>query len=287
MSAPAFLAEKAARVDAALEACLSTWEDVPTRLDEAIRYSLFAGGKRLRPALALCTAEIVSGDDSPALPAACALEMIHTYSLIHDDLPSMDDDDLRRGKPSCHKVYGEALAILAGDALLTMAFDALADTGRPEIFREVAQAAGAGGMVAGQALDLESEGQRIEAAELQTIHKLKTGALIRASVRTGAMLADANTESLAQLTAYAEHIGLAFQIADDVLDVVGQESATGKPVGSDEAKKKATYPGLMGLEAARAFAAKEIDAAISALDSFGDEAGPLRELARFVIERDA
>ncbi|MCH7910510.1 MAG: polyprenyl synthetase family protein, partial [Candidatus Hydrogenedentes bacterium] len=181
MSAPAFLAEKAARVDAALEACLATWENVPERLEEAVRYSLFAGGKRLRPALTLATAELISGDDSPALPAACALEMIHTYSLIHDDLPSMDDDDLRRGKPTCHKVYGEALAILAGDALLTMAFDVLAETENPAVIREVARAAGAGGMVAGQALDLQSEGRRIEVGELQRIHELKTGALIRAS----------------------------------------------------------------------------------------------------------
>ena len=287
MSAPAFLAEKAARVDAALEACLATWENVPERLEETVRYTLFAGGKRLRPALTLATAELISGDDTSALPAACALEMIHTYSLIHDDLPSMDDDDLRRGKPSCHKVYGEALAILAGDALLTMAFDALAETENPTVIREVARAAGAGGMVAGQVLDLQSEGQRIEADELQRIHELKTGALIRASVRTGAILADADTESLARLTDYAEHIGLAFQIADDVLDVAGQESATGKPVGSDEAKEKATYPSLMGLDGAKGLAAKEIDAALAALEPFGAEATPLRELARFIVERDS
>ena len=287
MSAPAFLAEKAVRVDAALEACLATWENVPERLEEALRYSLFAGGKRLRPALALIASEMISGDDSPALPAACALEMIHTYSLIHDDLPSMDDDDLRRGKPTCHKVYGEALAILVGDALLTMAFDVLAETENPTVIREVARAAGAGGMVAGQVLDLQSEGQRIEADELQRIHELKTGALIRASVRTGAILADADTESLARLTDYAEHIGLAFQIADDVLDVAGQESATGKPVGSDEAKEKATYPSLMGLDGAKGLAAKEIDAALAALEPFGAEATPLRELARFIVERDS
>lgn len=286
MSAPAFLAEKAARVNAALESCVATWENVPARLEEAIRHSLFAGGKRLRPALALSTAELVSGDDSPALPAACALEMIHTYSLIHDDLPAMDDDDLRRGKPTCHAVYGEALAILAGDALLTMAFDVLAETSQPEVFREVARAAGAGGMVGGQVLDLQSEGQHINAGELRRIHELKTGALIRASVRVGALLGNADADSLTRLTDYAEHIGLAFQITDDILDVVGQESATGKPVGSDEAKGKATYPSLMGLDDAKSFATKEIDAAVAALELFGAEADPLRELAHFVIERD-
>jgi geranylgeranyl diphosphate synthase type II len=254
---------------------------------EAVRYSLFAGGKRLRPALALGAAEVVSGDDSVALPVACALEMIHTYSLIHDDLPAMDDDDLRRGKPTCHKVYGEATAILAGDALLTMAFDAAAETGSTEIVRALAQAAGAGGMVGGQQMDLEGEGKQLDLAALQSIHRAKTGALIQVSLRCGAMAAGATEAQVKALADYGKHLGLAFQITDDILDVVGAEAVLGKPVGSDESRDKSTYPALLGLDESRRLAGEAVASALAALEAFGEEAENLRNLARFVADRES
>jgi len=284
--ARAFLRAKAARTEAALRAYADAWADAPPRLIEAARYSLFAGGKRLRPALALGACEIVRGDDAPALPAACALEMIHTYSLIHDDLPAMDDDALRRGLPTCHVKYGEATAILAGDALLTMAFDALADTGSAEVVREVARAAGIGGMVGGQQMDLSAEGQALGIEGLQAIHRAKTGALIRCSVRVGAMLGGATPEQLNALSAYGEHIGLAFQIADDVLDVAGDEARIGKPVGSDAKSDKSTYPALLGLDRSRELASETVQAAIDALAAFGPEADDFRALARYIVERE-
>lgn len=286
MDAAAFLAEKSARTERALESYAARWAGGPRRLAEAMRYSLFAGGKRLRPALALGAAEIIAGDDTPALPAACAIEMIHTYSLIHDDLPAMDDDDLRRGKPTCHRVYGEAIAILAGDALLTMAFDALADTGSVEVVREVAVAAGVAGMVGGQVLDMHGEGRQLGLDDLRRIHASKTGALIRASVRTGALLAGAAPDTLDALTRYAERIGLAFQIADDILNVTGTQAALGKRVGSDAERGKSTYPALLGLDSARRLAQATIGEALDALQPFGPEAEPFRALAAFIIERD-
>jgi len=284
--ARAFLRAKAARTEAALRAYADAWADAPPRLAEAARYSLFAGGKRLRPALALGACDIVRGDDAPALPAACALEMIHTYSLIHDDLPAMDDDALRRGLPTCHLKYGEATAILAGDALLTMAFDALADTGSAEAVREVARAAGIGGMVGGQQMDLSAEGQALGIEGLQAIHRAKTGALIRCSVRVGAMLGGATPEQLEALAAYGEHIGLAFQIADDVLDVAGDEARIGKPVGSDAKSDKSTYPALLGLDRSRELASETVQAAMDALAAFGPEADHFRALARYIVERE-
>ena len=280
-----FLQNKGDKTEQALNAYLNTWDNAPEILTEAVRYSLFAGGKRLRPALVLGAADIVSGEDACALPAACALEMIHTYSLIHDDLPAMDDDDLRRGKPTLHKIHGEAIAILAGDALLTMAFDILAEAGKIQVIREIAQAAGAAGMVGGQVIDLQSEGKQIPLASLRRLHACKTGALIRVAVRSGAMLAGATAEQIAALTCYGEKIGLAFQIVDDILDITGTEADLGKPIGSDEANEKSTYPSLLGLEPSRTLARETIQDAIATLEPFGNKADSFRQLARFIVER--
>ncbi|MBX3180066.1 MAG: polyprenyl synthetase family protein [Candidatus Hydrogenedentes bacterium] len=285
MDVAAYLKTRAQRTETALASYVAAWDGAPATLLEAVRYSLFAGGKRLRPALALGAAEIVSGEDTPALPVACALEMIHTYSLIHDDLPAMDNDDLRRGRPTCHKAFGEAAAILAGDALLTMAFDALADTGSAAIVREVARAAGAGGMVGGQQADLEGEGKALGLEALQQIHRAKTGALIRVSARAGAMAAGAGEAAIAALTAYGENLGLAFQITDDILDVTGIEADLGKPVGSDASREKSTYPALLGLDESRRLAEVAVNAAIGALHPFGAEADGFRAIARHILNR--
>ena len=285
MDATEYLERKAAKTDEALRAYMAQWDDAPEVLREAIEYSLFAGGKRLRPALALGAVDLLGGDDTLALPAACAIEMIHTYSMIHDDLPSMDNDDLRHGKPTSHVAFGEAIAILAGDALLTMAFDMAARGNHPGVVREIAQAGGITGMAAGQVLDLQGEGKRLTLEELRRLHACKTGALIRVSVRAGAILGGATEAQLAALTAYGEHLGLAFQIADDILDVVGDQDLLGKPVGSDEGHDKSTYPALLGLERARELADEAADNAIAALTLFGAEADTFRALARFVVDR--
>lgn len=282
-----FLRAKAAKTETSLRKYVDAWDGVPDTLHEAVRYSLFAGGKRLRPALVLGAAEIISGDDAPALPPACAIEMIHTYSLIHDDLPAMDNDDFRRGKPTSHKVYGEAIAILAGDALLTMAFDVAAQSGHPRVVQELAQAAGAAGMVGGQVMDLQSENQRLTLEQLRRLHEMKTGALIRVAVRCGAMVAGADAAQLDALTRYGEHIGLAFQIADDILDVVGDQQRLGKAVGADAAHNKSTYPALLGLDRARTLGEEAVASAIAALNPFGSVADPFRDLARYIIERDS
>lgn len=287
MNAVDFLKAKATRTEMALGARVDAWTGVPASLLEAVRYSLFAGGKRLRPALALGAAEVVSGDDTVALPVACALEMIHTYSLIHDDLPAMDDDDLRRGLPTCHIKYGEATAILAGDALLTMAFDAAAETGSTAIIQALARAAGAGGMVGGQQMDLEGEGMQLDLEALQQIHGAKTGALIEASLRCGAMAAGGSSAQVDALSIYGTYLGLAFQITDDILDVTGAEAVIGKPVGSDESRNKSTYPALLGLEESRRLAGEAVAAALIALAGFGDEAENLRNLAHFVADRES
>ncbi|MFM1921488.1 MAG: hypothetical protein RLZZ303_3122 [Candidatus Hydrogenedentota bacterium] len=281
-----FLEAKAARTEAAMRDIVASWDGAPPRLVEAMAYSLFAGGKRLRPGLALGACEMLSGDDSPALPAACAIEMIHTYSLIHDDLPAMDDDDLRRGQPTCHVKFGESTAILAGDTLMTMAFDVLAETNRTDVIREIARASGVNGMAGGQILDLEAEDTPVDLAGLQAIHRLKTGALIRCSVRLGAMLGGAGPDALDAITRYGEAIGLAFQIADDVLDVIGTEAAIGKPVGSDVRSHKSTYPALVGIEESQHLAQAAVDEALAALGEFGGEADNLRALARYIIERE-
>ena len=286
MNAEALLRDKSARTEEALRALVAEWKDAPPRLVEAVSYSLFAGGKRLRPALALGACEMVCGTDDPALPVACALEMVHTYSLIHDDLPAMDDDDLRRGRPTSHKVFGEATAILAGDALLTMAFEAAARTGSAVIVTELARAAGVAGMVGGQQMDMDAEGRDVTLAELRGIHACKTGALIRSAARCGALAGGADAAQLDALSAYGDSLGLAFQIADDLLDVTGDAEKLGKATGADAAHVKATYPSLLGLEEAQRLARQTIENALDALAPFGPEADAFRALAHFVIDRD-
>ena len=289
------------RVDEALDRVLPAPPACPAVISEAMRYSVFAGGKRFRPVLVLAAAEAIAAhpalqqppdqanglDDAVrlALPAACAVEMIHTYSLIHDDLPAMDNDDLRRGRPTLHKVHGEAMAILAGDALLTMAFDMLAETKDIRVIQDVARAAGAAGMVGGQVFDITSEQREISLDELRRLHECKTGALICVSVRSGAMLAGAREDQLEALTQFGRQLGLAFQITDDILDVVGNEATLGKPIGSDTAKHKSTYPALLGLDRARTLAEEAAASALDALNAFGHEADDFRAIARFVVER--
>lgn len=285
MDLDAYLSEKTLATEARLAIYVNGWIGTPKSLLEAVRYSLFAGGKRIRPGLCLGAAEIVGGSAEDALPAACALEMIHTYSLIHDDLPAMDDDDLRRGRPTLHKAHGEAMAILAGDALLTMAFAAAAETENIEVIREITAAAGAAGMVGGQVMDMESEGQHLTLSDLQKIHRAKTGALITGSVRVGAILGNASEAQLNALTTYGEAIGLAFQIADDILDVTGSEEAMGKRAGSDVAHEKVTYPALVGLERAQQFANEAMEQAIAALEPLGPKANGFHALAHYIIDR--
>jgi geranylgeranyl diphosphate synthase type II len=292
-----YMQSAAGRVEQALDHYTSPayLSGAPSQIREAMRYSLLGGGKRLRPALVLAAASLFSADDTIAMPAACAMEMIHTYSLIHDDLPAMDDDDLRRGRPTNHKVFGEATAILAGDGLLTLAFQVLTECGShpsvgwhqmARVIGEVAQAAGVEGMVGGQVLDLAAEGCTLPAKAMQEIHRLKTGAIFRASLRVGAILAGVDEPSITALTRYADAFGLAFQIQDDVLDVVGSTEILGKPVGSDERHAKSTYVQLYGLDQARRLARREVDAALGALEMFGERAELLRALVRYVVERE-
>lgn len=283
----------AGRVDTALEHLLPGDGTLPTVLHTAMRYSTLAGGKRLRPVLALAACEAVGGAVEQILPAACALELIHTYSLIHDDLPAMDNDDLRRGLPTCHIKFGEAIAILAGDALLTMAFELLSSPGLPvppqrqlAVLHEVAVAAGSQGLVGGQVLDIQATGRETTPEELVDIHRRKTGVLIRAAVRLGALLGGATATQLAALTTYAEHFGLTFQIIDDILDVTGDEQKLGKPVGSDQKNNKATYVSLYGLEVARQKAQESRQRARAALADLGERAWFLRALVDFVVSRD-
>ena len=291
MDLKTYLAERKQWVEAALNRSLAD-EAVPAKLAEAMRYSLDAGGKRLRPVLVIAGAEAVGGQADRVMHAAVALEMIHTYSLIHDDLPAMDDDSLRRGKPTNHKVFGEAMAILAGDGLLAEAFSVLAGTAGGddprlvvEVIREIADATGGRGMTGGQAIDMESTGKRIGEAELTRLHRYKTGALLRVATTSGARLCGASDGELAALTRYGEAIGLAFQIADDILDIEGDEAELGKDIGSDEAKGKSTYPAIIGLEASRRQAAALVDQAVAALASFDHRAEPLRLIARYIVER--
>ncbi len=276
--------------------------DTPPALAEAMGYSLLAPGKRLRPLLVILACEAAGGSQAQALPAACAVEMVHTYSLIHDDLPAMDDDDLRRGLPTCHKKYGEALAILAGDALLTMAFEVLGQGYGPKTVAvscvELARGAGASGMVGGQVLDLEAEadtGRSTPAdhlARLEDIHRRKTGALFRAALRLGVFAAQAETDdgvstkTLAAIDRYAAAFGLAFQVTDDLLDVESSTEQTGKRVGKDAARGKLTYPGLLGVEASRRKAQELGQDAVTAAGQLGPSGHPLAELARYVVQRD-
>lgn len=285
-------AEKRQLVEAALQKELQKNPAVNETLAASMQYSLMAGGKRLRPVLLMAAAETVGGHGEDYLPMACAIEMIHTYSLIHDDLPAMDNDDYRRGKLTNHKVYGAGMATLAGDALLTMAFEVmLRQAGASAatllaVVNEMSIAAGPYGMVGGQAIDLESENQQIDMKRLRQMHMGKTGALFRAAIRSGALLAGASNEALTALTRYAEQFGLAFQITDDILDVTGDEATIGKPVGSDVRNHKSTYVTLTSLPEARRLAQEAVDEASAALAPFGGKAVFLRELVQYLVSRD-
>jgi len=293
MNLPAYLADRRQMVDFALDRLLPPVTSTPEKLHEAIRYSMLAPGKRLRPILVLAGAEAVGKSPDSVMPTACALECIHVFSLIHDDLPCMDNDDYRRGRLTNHKVYGEAMAMLAGDALLTLAFELVADNAAEiapdrivQALKLISNATGTWGMVGGQVVDIESEGKQIGIDTLEYIHSHKTGALLTASSVSGALLSGATDDQIACLQSYGKSIGLAFQIADDILDIVGDEQKIGKPVGSDEGNDKATYPKLFGLEESRQMAQNEVNNAVAALHGFGEPAEPLRAIARYIIERD-
>lgn len=286
------------RINSALDHYTQFAADCPGQLREAIRYTLLAPGKRLRPRLVLMAAEACGGAIDAALPAACAVEMVHAYSLVHDDLPAMDDDDLRRGRPTCHKVFGEATAILVGDALLARAFDVMASDIQPAAVAAkccavLGKAAGATALVGGQAADLEMAARDAGnlsnnsggLAELQAIHRRKTGALIRASLELGGLVAGGSGDQLTALTGYGEHIGLAFQITDDLLDVAGDETAVGKRVAKDADHNKLTFPRLLGCDASREQAVRLTDEACAMIEIFGPRAGPFRALAKFVCWR--
>lgn len=294
MTLDQYVAAEQALVDATLDLRVPPESEPPSTIHRAMRYSLFAGGKRIRPLLCMAAARAVSDAPVGIESAACALEMIHTYSLIHDDLPALDNDDLRRGRPTCHKVFGDAMAILAGDALLTLAFETLAKLESVDAVRkaamiaELATASGTvGGMIAGQVHDIEGEGRHPTAHLLEEIHKAKTGALLRASVRIGAIFAGANHLQLAGLSAFGEHVGLAFQIVDDVLDVEQPSEKLGKTAGKDVKQKKITFPAVYGLERSREMAEEERLEAHTALTSFDDRANRLRELADLIVRRSA
>ena len=288
----AYLEDRQGIVEEALQRYLPE-NGIPAGIYEAVRYSVFNGGKRIRPILCLAAAEAVGGDLAPAMPVACALELIHSYSLIHDDLPSMDNDDFRRGKPTCHKVFGENIAILAGDALLTEAFVLLSRSEkvmfsaekRLAVIQEIAYAAGIGGMVGGQALDVISEKAGADAQTLQEIHRRKTGALIIAAVKSGALISNAGKDKMQALTEYGMHVGLAFQIADDILNIEGDSALMGKGTGSDAARNKLTYPSLLGMPAAKEQLSQHVEAAAASLAGFDERAMPLMVIARFIKER--
>lgn len=278
-------------IEDALDAVLPKASERPAVLGEAMRWAVEGGGKRIRPLVCLAAAEAVGGRLEDALFPACAIELLHSYTLIHDDLPAMDNDDYRRGKLTNHKVYGDGMAVLAGDALLTLAFEVIARQKHTDpatllrVVQEISTAAGMNGMVGGQAIDLESEGHRIPMQELQKMHMGKTGALFRAALRSGAILAGATEGQLAALTSYAEGFGLAFQITDDILDVTGDEKLIGKPVGSDIRNEKSTYVTLTSLDEAQRLAEETVDKAVKALAVFGPEADFLRQLVRYMLER--
>lgn len=292
MELKGYLIERQKEVDRALDRFLPKASVPPATIHKAMRYSLFAGGKRLRPILCLAAAEACGGKTSAALPLACAVECIHTYSLIHDDLPSMDNDDLRRGRATCHKVFGEGIAILAGDALLTIAFEMAARTktssryGLREVFREITTAAGSQKLIAGQVADLEAEGRRINRAQLRYIHENKTAALLTASVRLGAMATNASAKQLTSITAFGRALGLAFQVIDDILDVTQTSEKLGKSAGKDVAAKKATYPAVIGLEKSRAEARRLTLDAHASLKALGENAIILRALADYLLQRE-
>jgi geranylgeranyl diphosphate synthase type II len=291
---PEFLTQARKLVDHGLDQLLPAESVSPTNIHMAIRWSVFAGGKRFRPALLLATGETFGATSESLIATACALEMIHTYSLVHDDLPSMDDDDLRRGRPTCHVRFGEATAILAGDALLTLAFKTVSEDGklsatkRALLISEIASAAGTPeGMVAGQAQDLEADSQNIAAEELERIHRLKTGALIVAAARCGAIIAEASATELEAVTDYANQLGLLFQITDDLLDVTATAEAIGKTPGKDARSRKATYPAVYGIEATRKHLGVTHAAAIDALGRIDRPTDLLRAIADFILQRQA
>ena len=286
MEFSAWLKSEKERVDQALDRLLPPATEAPGTLHAAIRHSMFAGGKRLRPILLLAACEACGGDPEKALPAACAVECIHTYSLIHDDLPCMDDDDFRRGHPTCHKVYGEAVAVLAGDALQPMAFELLLQSGGVELVRELATAAGSRFLIAGQVRDLEGEERQISFDELRTIHEGKTAALLTCCFRLGALIAGATAEKLAALTTFGHALGLAFQVVDDILDCTQSSEKLGKTAGKDAASGKSTYVSILGLEKAREEAARLTAEAHAALAPLGDAASRLREIADHLLARD-
>ncbi len=286
-----YLEARRLMVEEALEVALPKQDGPESRVVEAMRYSLFAGGKRLRPILCLAASEAVGGEVQAAMPAGCALEMIHTYSLIHDDLPAMDDDDLRRGKPTNHKVFGEAIAILAGDGLLTEAFVLLSDYNSllPEravqVIGVIAEAASYRGMVGGQVVDMLSQNKRADLETVQEMHSRKTAALIAAAAESGALAGKGSEAQVAALARYGRAIGLAFQIADDILDIEGDTELLGKTTGADEARGKVTYPAAVGLERSRQAANEMVNDALAALEGFDDRANPLRSLANYIITR--
>jgi geranylgeranyl diphosphate synthase type II len=289
-----YLERQREKIDRFLAQVVPDGEAVPKILYESMRYSLLGGGKRIRPILTIAAAEAVGTESDGILPFAAALEFIHTYSLVHDDLPAMDNDDFRRGRPTNHKTFGEGMAILAGDALLTMAFelcsnpklkDCVPQDRQVQIIQELAVGAGHGGMVGGQVLDIQAENQDIDLRSLQTIHTFKTGRLIRASVRIGGIFGDATSSQLDSLTAYSEDIGLAFQIADDVLNMIGTREELGKDPGTDAKRGKKTYPTFYGVEGARDLAEQHIKRAIKWLDEFDQKADPLRALAEYITNR--
>ncbi len=294
MNINAYIAESRKIVDQYLERLLPPESQEPATIHKAMRYSVFAGGKRVRPILVLAAGESLAGDREVLLHLGAGIEMMHTYSLIHDDLPALDNDDLRRGVPTCHKVFGEAMAILAGDALMTCCYQVLADlpkisdSVKVRIIRELATATGTiQGMIGGQVVDLESEGKPVSPEALKYIHDSKTGALLTACVRCGALAAGAEPAELLALTEFGGKIGLVFQIVDDILDVTASSEVLGKTAGKDEKVKKATYPALYGIEASRQKARELLASALEDIRSFGEKAEALRNLARFVVNRTA
>jgi geranylgeranyl diphosphate synthase type II len=292
MNVKTYLQSRQKTIDRALDRFLPKENAPPPTIHKAMRYSLFAGGKRLRPILCLAAAEGCNGKVAEALPLACAMECIHTYSLVHDDLPSMDNDDFRRGRATCHKVFGDGIAVLAGDALLTGAFE-IATRAKPtrrysmsEMFREISTAAGSRKLIAGQVADLEAEGKRVSRSELRYIHENKTAAMITTSVRLGAMSANAEAKKLRAITKFGYALGLAFQVIDDILDVTQTTEKLGKSAGKDVAAQKATYPAVIGLDASRAEARRLTNIAQNALKIFGRKAEPLREIANYLLIRE-
>jgi geranylgeranyl diphosphate synthase, type II len=292
MDLPAYLTARTAEVDAALDRYLPKAKERPATIHTAMRYSVFAGGKRLRPVLCLAAAEACGGEFSAALAPACAVELMHTYSLVHDDLPAMDDDDLRRGRPTCHKVYGEGIAILCGDALLTESFIVLAQTpstpryGTRDHLTEFAVAGGSRQLIGGQVMDLQGEGEKLTKRDLVRIHEAKTAALLTSALRLGAMTANATPAKLAALTEFGHALGLAYQVIDDILDCTQSTEVLGKTAGKDAAVEKSTYPAIIGLDASRREAARLTQRALQALSPLGKKAQRLHQIADHLLRRD-